>query len=122
MQDLLVSSLHMFGKSAAACQTSFFGIPAWYRYLTLDNKCDIVDFQVPGDLILVVVAFIDILLHLAGIAAIIFVVYGGIQYVTSQGNPDATAKAQSTIVNALIGLALAIVAIGFVAYFGNKLK
>jgi hypothetical protein len=61
------------------------------------------------------------LLRVAGLAAIFFIIYAGIQYVTSQGNPDAAAKAKDTIINALIGLAVAVVAVGIVSFIGSKL-
>lgn len=105
---------------AATCKSGFFGFPTWYQYLELDSNCHVADFTVPGDLILVVLAFVDILLRLAGIVAVVFVIVGGAQYITSQGSPDATAKAQSTIINALIGLIVAVTAIVFVTFIGNR--
>ena len=41
---------------------------------------------------------------LAGIVAIIYLIYGGYMYITSSGNPDASEAAKSTIVNSIIGL------------------
>ena len=119
----------LFSRFAAGCQSSFFGFPHWYEYLKLGDvkttdgtvHCQVVSFTVPNDLVLVGMAIIDILIHVAGIVAIVYVVIGGVQYVTSQGSPDATAKAQSTVVNALIGLALAITAIAFVSFLGHRL-
>jgi hypothetical protein len=52
--------------------------------------------------------------------AVGYVIYGGIQYVTSQGSPDATKKAQQTIINALIGVVLAVLAASIVAFIGNR--
>ena len=40
----------------------------------------------------------------AGVIAVAYLIVGGYQYITSQGNPDATAVAKSTIINAIIGL------------------
>lgn len=40
----------------------------------------------------------------AGLVAVAYLIIGGYQYITSQGNPDATATAKSTIINAIIGL------------------
>jgi hypothetical protein len=113
---------------AANCKSGFFGFPHWYEYLDVRDiqngkqtiHCQVATFNVPGDLVLVALAIIDILIHIAGLVAVVYVVIGGVQYVTSQGSPDATAKAQSTVVNALIGLALAITAIAFIAFIGNK--
>lgn len=106
---------------AAACKTTFLGIPAWYRYLQLDSKCQVTGLTVPGDLTLIALAIVDALLRVAGLVAVLFVIFGGIQYATSQGSPDATARAQSTVINALAGMALSVVAVAFVSYLGNKL-
>lgn len=102
----------------------FFNFPTWYEYLKAGKaaqgeKCAI-DFTFPADIPLVVLALLDILLRIAGIAAIAFVVWGGIQYVTSQGEPDATAHAKGTIINALIGLVVATLAVAIVQFIGNK--
>lgn len=115
--------LHGLAAVSSNCdKNKFLGFPHWYEYLNVGGKdCQVTSFAVPGDLILVVLALIEILLRLAGLAAVVFVIIGGVQYVTSQGNPDATSKAQSTIINALIGLALAVTAIAFVSFLGHKL-
>jgi hypothetical protein len=75
----------------------------------------------PKDVSLVLLAVIDDLLRLAGLLAVGYVIYGAIRYILSQGSPEETAKAQSTIVNALIGLALAMLAVGIVSFVGGKL-
>ena len=71
-----------------------------------------------NDVWLIVIAVIQILLRLASIAAVGFIIYAGILYTTSQGSPDQTSRAKSIIINALLGLAVAVSAsliIGFVA-------
>lgn len=106
-----------------ACGKSFFGIPPWYKYIEaagkLNGDCQVVKFNIPADLSLVVLGILDILLRIAGLAAVGFVIYGGIQYVVSQGEPDRTKKALGTIVNACIGLAIALIAVAFVSFIGN---
>jgi len=112
---------------AATCSKTFFGIPPWYQYLDKAGKinhttCQIENIKLPGDLsdlTLIVLGIIDILLRLAGMIAVGYVIWGGIQFVTSEGAPDRTKKAQGTIINALIGLAIAIVSIAVVAFVGN---
>lgn len=46
----------------------------------------------------------------SGIVAVIMIVYGGIQYTTSTGNPAGTAKAKTTILYSIIGLLVVILA------------
>ena len=119
MMPLLVNTLTTFGD-AASCSKSFFGLPTWYKYLELNNECQVINFDVPGDLLLVALAVIDGLLTIAGMVAVGFVIYGGVRYITSQGSPDETAKAQQTIINALIGLVVAVIAIAVVSFIGSK--
>lgn len=45
-----------------------------------------------------------------GILAVVFIIVGGIRYVTSGGNPDKTKTAKLTIIYSVIGLAVAILA------------
>jgi hypothetical protein len=110
---------------------TFLGLIPWYNYLDLrenNGACEVVNFRIlPGDggaasdIPLVLLAVVDDMLRLAGLIAVIFVVYGGIMYATSQGEPDKAKQAQSTIINALVGLAISIVAVAFVGFLGNKL-
>ena len=113
-------------------KSTFFGLVPWYQYLRLDDKCNIASFQflpsadasgknIQSDIPLVLLAIVDDLLRIAGLLAVGFVIYGGIQYITSQGNPDGTAKAQSTVLNALIGLAVALIAVAGVSFVGRAL-
>jgi hypothetical protein len=104
----------------------------WYEYLqvTKDDtgSCSVKDFTLlpddgkDSDVPLVLLAIIDDLIRIAGVVAVIFVIYGGVQYTTSQGNPDATSKAQSTVLSALIGLVIAMVAVAFVTFLGKALS
>ncbi|MGH7158302.1 MAG: pilin [Candidatus Saccharimonadales bacterium] len=114
---------------AAQCDGSqtFFGLPAWYKYLDLEadptgRGCRLSDaFSFPGDLGLVALAALEIALRLAGLVAIAFVIYGGFQFITSQGEPEASKQARQTIINAIIGLVIALFATVFVAFIGTRL-
>ena len=81
------------------------------------NDCDNRKSDIPG----VLLAIVDDLLRLAGIVALAYVLISGIQYIISQGKPEDTAKAQSTLINAFIGLVIALVAVAFVSFLGNKI-
>lgn len=117
----------------------FFGIPTWYKYLegertglligdTKQRECEVAFHLMVegkfngGDILLVALGIVDILIRVIALIAVFFVMYGGIRYITSQGSPDGTKAAQNTIMNALIGLAIAIVASAFVAFIGNYIK
>ena len=125
---MFTNLLSLFSAAPPVCKETFFGLKTWYHYLKVDGTCSIVDFQfLPtasdgrSDFLLILLALVDDLLRVAGLVAIGFVIYGGILYVTSQGSPDQTQKAQSTIQNALIGLVVAILAVAFVSFLGSRI-
>jgi hypothetical protein len=120
---MFATIFQLFAGPAANCTTSFFGIPTWYAYLPAADfqQCLVDNFNFPGDLTYIALAAVDIALHIAGLIAVAYVIYGGIQYVVSQGEPDKTKGARNTITNALIGLVLAGVAVAIVNFIGNQL-
>ncbi len=49
---------------------------------------------------------ITIMLFIAGFVAVAYLVYNGIQYITSAGNADKVKAARAGIINAVIGIAV----------------
>lgn len=58
---------------------------------------------------------------MAGLAFIIYFLYGAISYVTAGGKPDNTAKAQKTITDAAIGLIIVVITYFIVGIIGSIL-
>jgi len=110
--------------SAEECNTdidsSFLGFPTWYRGLCKKGTDEIEDFadKEPSTLIFTIALnVLDILLRVVGLLAVGFVVWGGVQYVISNGEPDKAKKALDTILKAGIGMAIAMMSaiiVGFV--------
>jgi hypothetical protein len=126
---MILQQLFLFATADPRCEKDFFGLVPWYHYLDLSKfnsypDCSIKSFKFLGsssDMPLILLAVVDDLLRIAGIVAVGFVIYGAFQFIASQGNPEGTAKAQTTVINALLGLAVAIAAITFVSFLGDKL-
>jgi uncharacterized membrane protein (DUF373 family) len=78
-------------------------------------------FWPPTDFLLIALAILDILLYVAGMVAVVFVIYGGVKYILSQGNPENTKKAWGTILNSLIGLVIAILSTTIVNFIGQSI-
>ncbi len=111
--------------------TSIFGLPTWYEFLPMRQE------TIPGDMgfntscvpvvnniadiWLVVAAIIEILLRVAGIAAVVMIIYAGVKYTTSMGTPDVTAQALNTIIYSLVGLLIAISAAFLVTFIAKGL-
>ena len=53
--------------------------------------------------------------------AVLFIVVAGLRFITAQGNPQEVSKARSTIIYALIGLLVALLAEALVAFTLGKL-
>lgn len=115
---------------AATCQPpkdGFFGFPTWYKYLDgqIEHN-DATDSDTCQPLLgslnsvwAIVAAVIEILLRIAMLVAIGFVVFGGVSYVLSQGQPDKTKQALQTIINAIVGLVIGIVATALVNFIAG---
>lgn len=69
-----------------------------------------------------VVRIINVLLAIAAIVAVLFIVIGGFRYITSAGNEDQAKKGRHTVVNALIGLAIVILAYALVSIVNNAVS
>lgn len=113
---------------AAQCSdSSFLGfLEPWYAYLPRDAKCgiDSTKFVVLGpnsSIPLILLAVVDDLLRIAGLLAVVFIIYAGVRFITSQGSPDETAKARTGVIYALGGLAASLIAITFVTFLASTL-
>jgi len=71
-------------------------------------------------LITTVIRIINALLVLAAIAAIVFVIIGGVRYITAQGDEDAVAQAKNTVIYAIIGIIVIILAAVIVNFFVSQ--
>ena len=117
--------LTLFAATDCAKHGDFFGFPTWYKYLkqTADPNNGLCTPHLQGfnDIWLIVAAIIEILLRVAALAAVGFVIYGSITYITSQGEPEATGQAKNTIVNAVIGLAIAVLAAAIIQFVAGSI-
>lgn len=73
----------------------------------------------PDDLVFNLINWV---ITVAGIVSAVFLVYGGIQYVTSSGDPNKLKRAKDTILYSLIGLAIVALAISITAFVSNTIR
>ncbi len=101
---------------------SIFGFPTWYHYLHGTNTSGTCSPQLTSlsDIWLIVAAVIEILLRVAGIAAVGIIIYAGIQYTTSRGNPEQTSRAMRTMLGAAIGLAICVLSAALVSFVAGR--
>lgn len=117
--------------NAADCSgnNALLTLPAWYRGIAVDNGNNGCDILSPSDVsqsttgntdniapfIWIIVSNVtEIALQLIAYIAGFFVIYGGFLYMTSSGSADQAAKALKTIINALVGIAIAVGSVAIV--------
>lgn len=127
-------------EAQASGPLGFLGLEPWYHFMPdaslgahgdpcaikcfnifpqgMKNDCGQKASDVPG----VILVIIDDLLRIAALVAVAFIIVGAFQYVGSRGNSERSANAQSSIMNALTGLAITLVAVALVSYLGNQLN
>lgn len=106
----------------------FLGFPTWYKYLkTRETQVDVAGsiqcsphLTKLSDIWLIALAVVEILLRVVVLLAIIYVLIGGIKYINSRGNADKVSSAKSTIIDALTGLIIAIIAISLINFIGRQ--
>ncbi len=93
----------------ANCNKGFLGFPAWYNGLTNDD-CSIKSPESAGGLSKFIwrigLNVVSIALVAASYVAAYFILYGGFLFLTSQGDPADATLARSTMLDAVIGLAI----------------
>lgn len=113
---MLEASLKIF----AACgdrTSNILAFPNWHSRLPCDgNSPKITDIN---QIWVIVANIVEIVLRVGGLIAIGFIIFGGISYILSQGNPDRITQAKDIIVNAVVGLVIAIMATALVSFLAG---
>lgn len=100
--------------ASSHCDYTVLTFPTWHNGLT-NRDCE-VEFDELNDLWRIALNIVEILIQLAGYAAVVLIVWGGIKFVLSQGSPDKISDARTTIMNAVIGLVVALAAVAIVRF------
>lgn len=107
--------------SQSNCEPTFLGIPPWYRGLTdpsddcaiklPDTSANSNSDELSKFIWKIVLNVIDMLLVASVYLASGFIIYGGFLWITGGARPELVARGRKTILNAVIGLVIAIGAI-----------
>lgn len=125
-------------SNVAACSLgeSIAGVPTWYKYfdgeMDPSGRCSVVLPTVRDDegrdvtdwsksIGYVSIAITEILLRIAALVAVGYIIYGGYRYILSQGDPESAKSARQTIINALIGLVIAVASASIVHFVAHRL-
>ena len=68
------------------------------------------------------ITIINTVILIAGVLAAIFIIIGGFQYITSLGDPGKTKTAKTTILYAVVGLIIVLMAFAIVNFVAGVIK
>jgi len=75
-----------------------------------------------GDLPALIVGITNLILAVAGAIAVLFVIIGGFQYITSAGNEERAEAGKRTLQNAIIGVVVIVLSFVIIAVVSNELS
>ena len=73
-----------------------------------------------GSIWTTVQTIINVILGVLGVVAVVMIILGGVQYMTSAGDASKLAKAKNTILYAIVGLVVALMAYAIVNFVLNN--
>jgi ABC-type Fe3+ transport system permease subunit len=116
------SAIQVVKTVAQSCQTdsNFLSFPTWYKYLSLaPPDCEPTVSKLT-DFWLVLAALLEILIRLGAMVAVGFIIWGSIRLIVSQGEPNSVKDARNTIINAVIGLVITVLATIGVSFLSGR--
>jgi hypothetical protein len=90
-----------------------------YLALNLDNLIILKPRNAVTDPKTVVTSIINYSLFFIGAIALVFVIYGGIMYITSGGDSEKTTKARNTLLYAILGIIIVAISLVIVSWAGT---
>lgn len=104
----------------AACgsQSNFFGFPAWDACLPKENGKPVI--KALDDVWKIAFPIVETMIKATGYIAVGFIIWGGIKYTKSGGEPGNISGAQATITNAIIGLVIAVLSVVIVRFVADR--
>lgn len=112
---------------SASCGGGGFFLSTWYEGLTTtDGKGDCVmvsptegGVTIESYILTIGLNVVTIILQIIGYAAVGFIIYGGFQFMISSGAPEQRSSAMKTILNAIVGLVIAITSVAILRLVGG---
>lgn len=105
--------------AATNCPERVLTFPAWYKGVIDTSTCEVKITSIL-DLVKIPLNFIEILIQAVAYVAVGFIVWGGFKYIKSQGDPGKISEAKTAIVNAVTGLAIALLSVGIVEFIQGR--
>ncbi len=106
--------MNLIGTALAASQNPVQ--KSWLEQLSINP------FSPAKDLLDVIAAGINAFLLLAGSIAVIYLIYGGVLYITAGGDAEKATKGRTALINAIIGIIIILAAFAIANFVATSLK
>jgi len=110
---------------SAACKQSanqrILLFPAWYEGLECDAKGHPTANEL-NDLWIIALNIIEWFIIAAAYLAVAFIIWGGFKYIKSRGEPGKLAEAKLAILQAVVGLGIALASVAIVEFITGVVK
>ncbi|MFA6493386.1 MAG: pilin [Patescibacteria group bacterium] len=70
----------------------------------------------------IIASVVTTVLWFAGMLAVVYLIYGGILYITAGGDAEKATKGRTALVNAIIGIVIILLALVIVSYVKSVVK
>ncbi|MBR0480304.1 hypothetical protein IJJ46_00540 [Candidatus Saccharibacteria bacterium] len=104
------------GSVDTSCENNLFGMRPWYAGLSVkvNGKCEVGtpenDEEVAKMVWVIILNVMTDISVIIGYLALGFVIYGGYLYILAGGDPGKVAKGKKTLIGAVIGIAISLLA------------
>ncbi len=117
-QSVVMSTATNFAATCQSGSAIFLGLRTWDACLE-HSSGGAPAITALSDIWLIALVLIEDAIILGAYIAAGFVIWGGIQFIKSQGDPSQINQSKQTIFNALIGLSLALVSVAIVNFIAG---
>jgi hypothetical protein len=101
--------------TAASCPTggNFLTFPAWNRGLECDQygAVNVKNEGIPRVVWTIALNVVEILLQVAGLLAVVMILVSAFKYLTNGGDEQKIAAAKTSLLQAIVGLAIALISV-----------
>lgn len=101
--------------AASGCPARLLTLPAWYRGLKDDTKCDPKLSKI-SDIWIIALNIVEMMMQVVIYVASAFTIWGGFRYMIARGEPDKISSAKSTITHAVTGVIISVVAVAAINF------
>lgn len=116
IKHVLLAAMMVLGLAAFALPTTTYAIDVTEEACKSNPTATICRTSASNDIGTIINTIINVLLFLVGAIAVVMIIVGGVRFATSAGNADSIKAAKSTVLYAVIGLVISLLAYAIINF------